>query len=117
MSYRKPLRANTTPLGKAILLAMARLLGSGDQEAQLRAVQFFGKYTIFADAQGNMRDSGPQGPLYAAADLIKFASRRGWSKLGTVRRVLVSLVGPTSHEPGVEVPICFLAGIQAVHLT
>jgi hypothetical protein len=67
--------------GKAILPAMARLLGSGDQEAQLRAVRFFGKYTIFADAQGNMRDSGPQGPLYAAANLIYMRPAEGGASL------------------------------------
>ena len=39
---------------KAVASAMAELLDSQDQQAQLRAATFFGFYSLFADAQGNL---------------------------------------------------------------
>lgn len=48
---------------KAALPAMVELLDSKDPEAQRRASWFFGLFTMFADASGNMRDSGSPGPF------------------------------------------------------
>ena len=39
---------------KAVLPAMIELLDSPDKNARLRAARFFGEYTLFADAKGNM---------------------------------------------------------------
>ncbi len=39
---------------KAVLPAMVELLDSPDKNARLRAARFFGEYTLFADAKGDM---------------------------------------------------------------
>jgi hypothetical protein len=61
--------------GKGIAPAMATLLDSPDSEAQLRASRYFSLYAMFADAQGNFRDSGPAGP-FATADTRQFTPKK-----------------------------------------
>ena len=50
--------------GKAVLPAMASLLNDSDPNAQLRAVSFFVRFTVFARADGSMPDRGPIGPFW-----------------------------------------------------
>jgi hypothetical protein len=63
---------------KAVLPIMAELLESKDPQAQLRAASFFGLYTMFADANGVLRDSGPAGP-YCTAETQRHTPRRASS--------------------------------------
>jgi len=49
---------------KNVLPAMALLLDSTDPQAELRAVSFFVRFTVFAQADGSIPDSGPIGPFW-----------------------------------------------------
>lgn len=63
--------------GKAIIPIMVSLLDSPDSMAQLRAIHFLGRYSIFADAQGNMASGGPNGPLFDKGNLIYMSPSGG----------------------------------------
>lgn len=60
---------------KAVAPAMAKLLDSHDPQAQLLAATYFGTYSLFANANGDFPDSGPNGP-FATADTWQFRPRR-----------------------------------------
>ncbi len=60
---------------KAVLPGMIALLDSKDPTAQLRAAQFLGYYTLFADKNGNITGSGIIGP-FGTADTRQFTPRK-----------------------------------------
>lgn len=61
---------------RAVVPAMAKLLGSQDPVAQLRAARFFSVFTFLADAHGNISEGAPDGPL-ATAETRSFAPGLG----------------------------------------
>jgi hypothetical protein len=62
---------------KAVLPAMVELLDSPDRNARLRAARFFGEYTLFADAKGDMPNPNnlrPVGPWANSATRLHIPS-------------------------------------------